>query len=213
MRRLAIALSLAVLWGPAVSNGQPEVGAARSDTAGDVAAARAVVESLHAVLLSCMKDGKQLGFQGRYDRIISNLDGTFDLPFMARVSVGGAWKELDEVQRSDFTALSRRYSASNYAKNFNGYGGESFETHADEPAAHGTIVVKTEFVQPTDDNVSFDYRLRNAGNGWRIIDVQLDGKVSELTLRRADYRSVIEREGFPHLVEEIEKKIEDFSSK
>jgi phospholipid transport system substrate-binding protein len=172
---------------------------------------RKVVEAFHEVLLQSMREGDALGFEGRYDLIVGSLDESFDLPFMARVSVGAAWKTLDNDQRLEFVALSRQLSASNYADNFDSYGGQTFLTHSDEPAARGTIVVKTELVQPDDDNVTFDYRMRDAGKGWRIIDVQLDGKVSEITLRRADYRSVIERKGFPQLVVDIEKKIRKHS--
>lgn len=217
MKSLARLFSLLLLFGPAPAHaaGQGTVGSAEpavapsSEDAGT--AARAVVESLHEVLLSCMKDADELGFQGRYDRIAAELDEAFDLPFMARVSVGAAWKELAEQERAEFVDLSRRLSASNYAHNFSGYGGERFDTLSHEPAARGTIVVKTRLVQPKDDDVQFDYRLRLAGGRSRIIDVQLDGKISELTLRRAEYRSVIRRKGFPHLVEALEEKIEKLS--
>jgi len=67
--------------------------------------------------------------------------------------------------------------------------------------------VKTEFVQPSDDNVRFDYRLRQVDGRWLIIDITLDGKVSEITLRRADYSAVIEREGFEKLITSLQKKI------
>ncbi len=175
------------------------------------AAARAVVESLHGVLLDCMKEADELGFQGRYDRIAAELDEAFDLTFMARVAVGAAWKQLAEQERSEFVDLSRRYSASRYADNFDGYGGERFETLSHEPAARGTLVVKTTLVQPKDDDVQFDYRLRNADGRWRIIDIQLDGRISELTVRRAQYRSLIRREGLPHLIESLEAKIDELS--
>ena len=210
-------LLLLLLFGPAATDaaGQGAVVAAKSaaapasEDAG--AAARAVVESLHGVLLGCMKQADELGFQGRYDRIAAELDEAFDLPFMARLAVGSTWKELAEQERTEFVDLSRRYSASRYADNFDGYGGERFKTLSHEPAARGTMVVKTTLVQPKDDDVQFDYRLRNAGGHWRIIDIQLDGKISELTFRRAQYRSVIRREGFPRLVESLEEKIDELS--
>ena len=44
------------------------------------ASAQAVVESFHEVLLDCMKQADELGFQGRYDRLAASLDETFDLP-------------------------------------------------------------------------------------------------------------------------------------
>jgi phospholipid transport system substrate-binding protein len=216
-KSLARLLLLLALFGPApVAAAEQEAVLAAvsavappSEDAG--AAARAVVESLHGVLLGCMKRADEFGFQGRYDRIAAELDEAFDLTFMARMTVGSAWKELAEQERTEFVDLSRRYSASKYAYNFNGYGGERFETLSHEPAARGTLVVKTTLVQPKDDDVQFDYRLRNTDGHWRIIDIQLDGKISELAYRRSQYRSVIRREGFPHLVESLEEKIDELS--
>jgi phospholipid transport system substrate-binding protein len=169
---------------------------------------RAVVESLHEVLLSCMKGECGPDFAGRYEHIRTNLDETFDLPFMARMSIGKAWSKLSPDEQVAFVELSRSLSASTYADNFDSYGGQVFETLGEEPAGRGTILVKTELVQTNDDNVRFDYRLRKSDAGWRIIDVTLDGKVSEITMRRADYSAVIEREGYQKLVQAIEKKIE-----
>lgn len=174
----------------------------------DAGTPRAVVESLHGVLLSCMKGECGPDFAGRYERIRTSLDETFDLPFMARMSIGKAWTKLSPDQQAAFVELSRSLSASTYADNFDSYGGQVFETLGEEPAGRGTILVKTELVQTNDDNVRFDYRLRKSGSGWRIIDVTLDGKVSEITMRRADYSAVIEREGYQKLVQAIEKKIE-----
>ena len=138
------------------------------------------------------------------------IDDAFDITLMAKASIGPAWKDLDEEARRSWVALSRTYSASNYTNNFVGWSGQVFETLGIEPAARGTILVKTEFVQQSDDNVKFDYRLRKVAEGWRVIDIQIDGKVSEITLRRANYRSVIERKGFPQLIAEVEKKVEKF---
>jgi phospholipid transport system substrate-binding protein len=177
--------------------------------ADDTAAARAVVESFHEELLGCMKQADQLGFQGRYQRIAASLDETFDLPFMARTLVGATWKELTPQQQADFLELSRRLSASRYADNFDSYGDQRFETHAEEAAARGTMVVKTELIQPKDRNVRFDYRLRQVEGRWRIIDIYLDGMISELVLWRSQYRSLIENEGYAKLVEALENRIDE----
>jgi len=180
-------------------------------TGGEYDQAVATVESLHAVLLDSMQRADELGFEGRYRNISDVLDRTFDLGFMARTSIGKTWKELDDTQRIAWVEQSKRYSASNYAKNFDGWSDQSFATLGTEPAAHGTVVVLTELVQPTDKNVKLDYRLRRSDDEWRIIDVKLDGKVSEITLRRSDYRSVIERRGFEQLMADLEDKIENMS--
>jgi len=201
MKRLSVLLTALLLVGPIGSRAEES----------DPAAARQVVEAFHGVLLGCMRDAEQLGFRGRYDRMFAALGDAFDLPFMARTALGSAWKELTDEELAEFIALSHRLSATRYADNFDSDGGQRFETHGVEPAARGTLLVLTELIQPGDDNVRFDYRLRKTRDGWRIIDVQLDGMISELTLRRSQYRSVIKREGFPRLVEIIESKIEELS--
>ena len=202
MKTLLLTLSLLLALGP----GAAAAADAPVDPA-DAAAATAVVESFHEALLGSMKEADTLGFQGRYDRVLASLDQSFDLPLMARVSIGSTWKELDPAQQEAFVALSRRLSASKYADNFDGYGDQRFETRSHEAGAVGTIVVKTVFVQPDDDDVAFAYRLRKTDDGWRVIDVQIDEKVSEITLRRADYRAVIQRDGFDALMKALEEKI------
>ena len=67
------------------------------------------MESFHEVLIGCMKEADALGFRGRYDRIVAGLDESFDLPFMARMSMGAKWKGLPQQQRDKFKALSRRH--------------------------------------------------------------------------------------------------------
>ena len=181
-------------------------------TRNDAAAARRVVESFHEVLLGSMQNADELGFRGRYDRIFASLGEAFDLPFMARTALGSTWKQLGDEELTDFIALSRRYSATRYADNFDSYDEQRFETKAEKPAARGTILVMTKLVQPKGENVRFDYRLRKTQEQWRIIDIQLGGMISELVIRRDQYRSVIKREGFPGLVEVIESKIEEISS-
>lgn len=217
MKSLAIVSALLLLSWPASSQQTgPSPASAQGKAASPpapsgAAAARGVVESLHAVLLSCMQEADQLGFQGRYARILAALDQAFDLPFMARTALGSTWKELTEPQRAEFVDLSRRLSATRYADNFDSYAGQRFETRSEQPAARGTIMVLTELIQPKDRNVRFDYRLRKVQGHWRVIDILLDGTISELVLRRSQYTSLVKRQDFAHLVRVVESKIEELS--
>jgi phospholipid transport system substrate-binding protein len=204
-RRLTL---LSVLWFCMSS-----ASASASDSgAGATSKPLTVVESLHTVLLECMKGACGPNFKGRYERINAQLDGIFDVPLMARMTVGKEWESLSNEERTVMIELTRSLSAANYAANFESYGGQRFDTLGEEPAARGTVLVKTEFVQPSDENVKFDYRLRQIEREWLIIDITLDGMISEITMRRADYSSVIERKGFQHLVKALEKKIAKLGS-
>lgn len=216
MKTLILVPVLLLLSGPAAAQEadrgeKPLVAVVQPAEPDEAEAARAVVESLHEVILGCMQNADELGFEGRSELIAANLGESFDLPFMARTAVGPTWKELTPEQRAAFVDLSRRLSAARYADNFDGYEGQHFETRSERPAARKTLLVRTKMIQPKGRDVGFDYRLRKVGSEWRIIDVLLDGTVSELVLWRGQYRSVIEGEGFEALMAAMESKIEQHS--
>jgi phospholipid transport system substrate-binding protein len=171
-----------------------------------------VVERLHGVLLGVMQEAEKLGYQGRHDRLAPVVPELFDLPFMAEKSVGRYWGEADADDRQRLVAVFSRYIVANYASRFDGYDGQQFETLGAEPSARGTMLVRTRLVDPAGENVGLDYRLRDAGGQWRIIDIYLDGKVSELALRRSEYSSLIKREGFEALLAALDQRISELAA-
>lgn len=168
--------------------------------------ASATIDTFHAALLDVMKHAKELGFDGRRAKLEPVLDATYDFPAMAQRSLGPAFATLDEQQRARFTQAFRGMTLRTYATRFNGWAGESFETKGQEDSVAGTVIVRT-VVHAKPEDVSLDYRLREAPGGWRVIDVYLKGTVSELALRRAEYSAVLEREGFEALLSALERKI------
>jgi phospholipid transport system substrate-binding protein len=172
----------------------------------------AVVERLHAVLIEVMKEAESLGYQGRYDRLSPALQEFFDLPFMAEKSVGRHWKTTSPEDQKILVQTFVRYSIANYAGRFHGYSGQHFETLGEEPAARGTRLVRTQLIDPNDENVKLDYRLRATDGDWKIVDVYLNGTVSELALRRSEYSSLIKREGLEALLAALDERIENLAS-
>ncbi len=172
----------------------------------------AVVERLHDSLIDAMRHSDELGYQGRYDRIAPVVASSFDLQFMAEKSVGRHWKSLDEAGRARWVDTFERLTTANYAGRFKGYTGQNFETLGEEPAAHQTMVVRTKLVLPDEDDVQLNYRLRQTDAGWRVVDVYLNGTVSELALRRSEYATVLKRDGFETLVANLDQKVEDLAA-
>jgi len=173
----------------------------------DPAAAARAIDDLHATLLDVMKNAEKLGFEGRVDRLAPALHAHYDFAFMAEKSVGRGWKDLDAEQRKELVDAFARLAIATYAARFDGYDGEHFETLGTQPATHDTLLVRTRIVRPNEEPVELDYRMRPSSDGWSIIDVFLSGTVSELALRRAEYSSVLKREGFDGLMAALEKKI------
>jgi phospholipid transport system substrate-binding protein len=158
-----------------------------------------------------MKDAQALGFDGRYQRLAPVIEGGFDLPFMAEKAVGRHWKAASEQEQRALVETFSRFTVANFAGRFDGYSGQAFRTIGTEPSTHGTVLVRTHLDEPGEEGVALDYRLRSVDGGWRIIDIYLNGTVSELALRRSEYSALIQREGFQALLAKLAQRIDELS--
>ena len=206
-RAFALVAFSALLW---------LAGSARAEAvapAGDAASAPVkVVERLHAALLDVMKNAGKLGYQGRYDELAPVLNETYDTAFMAEKTVGRHWSKATPPQQAELVATFSRFMISNYAGRFDAYSGQKFETVSEEPSAQATVLVRTHLTQPQGDPVHLDYRLRENGGTWKIVDVYLNGTVSEVALRRSEYASLINRDGWQALIVALDDRIATLSS-
>lgn len=187
-------------------------GSARGQSASiEPPSASVTIDRLDAGLLDLMKRAKELGYAGRRDLALPLVSETYDLEFMARTIAGRHWRSFDESQRKKLLDTFTRMTVANYAGRFTGYDGDRFENRGEEPAGLGTVLVRTALVSGNGETTRLDYRLRREdGGSWRIIDVFLNGTVSELALRRSEYGDVIERQGFDALIAALESKVTAF---
>lgn len=170
-------------------------------------AAQEVIERLNAALLDVMRNAGELGYEGRYEQLEPVLEESYDFPFMIRIAVGPLWRELEEDQRARITELFADMSIATYAARFDGYDGERFEVLGAEPAPRDTVLVHSRIVLPDDKPVELNYLLKEVDGDWRIIDVLLDARYSELARQRAEFAAVLRSGGVPDLVATLERKI------
>lgn len=175
--------------------------------AADLEAARQPIETLYAVLLDCMKNADALGLEGRRSKIAPAVEAAYDLRFMSEKILGRHWKTLPEPDHERWTATFARLTVATYAERMTDFTGQVFEVLRVEPSQRETAVVYTRVVTPKEEPIAINYRMRQNGAGWRIIDVYLNGTVSELALRRSEYAAVLQRDGFETLVASIDDKI------
>jgi phospholipid transport system substrate-binding protein len=97
-------------------------------------------------------------------------------------------------------------SIATYAARFDGYGGERFEVLGEAPARRKTVLVRNHLVGNDGEAVAIDYLLKAAEGRWRVVDVYLDGKYSELALKRSEYGSVIKNHGVEVLIRSLDEK-------
>lgn len=205
----------AVAWiflGPLASAepAAPTKPAAESSTPAAPAASDGAVQAideLHAALLDVMKNAQALGYEGRAAKLKPVIPRYFDVAFMAEKSVGQYWKSATEAERQRYLEAFLRFMVANYAGQFDGYTGQSFETLGEDPARMDTKIVRTKLIDPGDEDVELNYRMHQADGSWKIIDVYLDGTVSELALRRSEFSGIVKRESFDALITALDQKI------
>ena len=199
---------------PALASAEPAAPAAAAASAAATPEAddpSHVVGRLHEALLGVMKDAKTLGYEGRAARLTPVLQAVFDLPFMAEKSVGRHWETAGEQNQKDLVATFSRFTVANYAGRFDGWSGQAFRTLGVEPSTQGTMLVRTHLDEPKEEGVDLNYRLREVDGHWRIIDIYLNGTVSELALRRSEYSALIQRESFKALLAKLDERIADLA--
>jgi len=170
------------------------------------------IADLNAALLDVMQNADALGYAGRYERLQPVMTRLYDFSLMARIAVGAYWAGLEEANRNRLVDAFSRMSIATYAARFDGYSGERFEIVSAEKAVRDTTLVKTRLIKSDGTPVALNYLTRPRDGEWRIIDVFLDARFSELARLRADYTAVINRQGFENLIETIEAKIKAMES-
>ena len=177
----------------------------------DEMSAKQVVEEFQNQLIAVMKQGKTLGFKGRYEKLDSLVRNSHDLPKIARIVVGKQWEELSAEQQAKLEAVFSKLSVSAYAHNFKDFSGESFVFVSEEETGRGGVVIHTNLLIPGQKDVKFDYMMKKKDDGWQIINIIADG-VSDLALKRSEYTSILSRDGFDVLIAKITEKIDNYAA-
>jgi phospholipid transport system substrate-binding protein len=195
---LALAAMLGVAARPALAVVNP----------GNDPAASTVVKNFYGTLTTVMKEGDQLGFAGREKKLDPAIKSAFNLPLMTRFAVGPVWAKATTEEQQQLVSAFSDFSVATYASRFTRYEGEKFEVLGQKPAPGGGIMVETKLT-PGDgsDAVALNYLMRQDDKGnWRIVDVFLDGAISELATRRSEFTSIVEHDGIPALVNQLGQK-------
>ena len=163
------------------------------------------VRSLYQTLLATMKDARTLGESGRYARLAPVVGRVFDIPLMARLSIGPSWAGLSDAQRQKATQSYGRYISAVYADRFDSYDGQRFVVNGEQPASFG-VLVESHIIKANGEPVKVDYIMRRNGAGWLISDIYLDSAISEVATRRSEFAAILRMEGIDGLIAALNRK-------
>ncbi len=167
---------------------------------------KAKVEAFHAKLLDVMKQAKTLGVKKRFEFLKPTVENSFDFKLMIALASGKHWRTASEIKKQNAQTAFARLSTATYADRFSGFSGQSFKTLSVAKGPRRTFLVRTQIVRPEKSPVPLTYVTRRREGEWRIVDVLVDDGISELAVRRSEYRSVLNTAGIDGLINLLKMK-------
>ncbi|ALQ52477.1 phospholipid transport system substrate-binding protein [Nitrosomonas ureae] len=165
------------------------------------------VAYLQSSLLEVMREGEKLDYDGRFKYLQPVIDQTHDIDLIIRTILGTTyWSQLDNVQQDLIVETFRQLSIATYAGRFVQYEGEQFQIIEQRALPRDQVLVRSQLTKSDGGTVNFDYVLHQVAGEWRIVNILFDG-VSDLAIKRGEYRAILQRDGFQALIEMLKEKI------
>ncbi len=166
----------------------------------------AVAESLHEELRAVTGIEPGLDFAARLERFRPIVQSYFDVPVICSAVLGRHWKELEPRQRRQFIHAYSRLLAGGYAARFSQRVAERFRAGRVRVLSPDRMLVESTSLLSNGRRVAWDYLLFLHAGKWYIMDASTHGR-NGFSLRRAEYSSIIEKQGFDALLQYVDHQI------
>ena len=174
-------------------------------------AAVAKIQTYYQQLMPTIQQAARLGVRERDRRFTPVFEAVFDMPTMTRLAVGPAWRTFSPEQQAAVRDAFARFIVADYASQIKDYSGESFtvDPQTVPESRGGGEVVKTKLVQRDGRTVSINYLVRRE----RVVDIYLNGTISDLATRRDEFASIIAAGGADGLIKRLHERTETLLGK
>ncbi len=174
-------------------------------------AAVAKIQNYYQQLMPTIQQAARLSVRERDKRFSPVFAAVFDIPTMTRLAVGPAWKSFSAEQQAAVREAFARFIVADYASQIKDYSGESFvvDPQTTPESRGGGEIVKTKLLQPNGRTVNINYLVR----GERVIDIYLNGTISDLATRRDEFASIIAAGGAEALIKRLRDRTENLLGK
>lgn len=128
-----------------------------------------------------------------------------DIQFVAKFVLGKHWRTATPAQQKDYVAAYKPFILKNYAGKLAKYSGQTYELKTARTDGDASVVPMV--IHDTDgQDVAVDYRLRNTGGSYKIVDITVEG-VSLLATQRSEFNGIVERKGVDGLVTALQTQV------
>ena len=175
----------------------------------------APISSLDQALDSIQRENSG-SFAVRTAKLAPVIDQTYDLEAVLRSSVGASrYMQLSDAEKQKLLATFREYTIARYLSSFKPGSNAKFELSSEvrnSPVGSDRIVSTK--IGPADDFSTardINYVMRQENGSWKIVDVLLDGHISQAAAQRSDFGSTLASGGVNGLITVLSQKVKTFS--
>lgn len=144
--------------------------------------------------IAATRDGK-LTKDAAKQKFRGILNGSFDIPTIAKFTMGRYWRVATAAERAEYTNLLKTVILAKYADRMLEFSGDGYSIDNSRILNEKDVAVNMTIKPAKEPSVEFGWRLRRNGDGgFKVIDLSVEG-VSMSVTHRTDFGSVIERNG------------------
>ncbi len=148
---------------------------------------------------------KGLNAAGKEQKLSSMFKRNIDFKWIGGFVLGKHKRAASPEQLTRYNKAYENFIVKSYGSRFKDYAGETFKIISSNSASAEKSIVKTEIVRPAESNILVDYKVKKAGNSFKVYDIIVEG-VSLITTQRSEFNSVITRKSLDTLIKALEKK-------
>ena len=127
--------------------------------------------------------------------LLNLFDRHADVPIIARAVLGSPWRQISQIERTNFTNAFRQYLAKKYIAQFSEFtGAEMLIERSRDSGGKAGIMVETRLLMPGSAPIKVGWQVSDASGEFKMIDVKIEG-ISLLTSERVVIRNQYSKEG------------------
>lgn len=138
----------------------------------------------------------QFSLADKEQRMYAIAVASFDVPRSARFVLGRYWQGTTAQERTEFQASFEHYMVHIYASQFDLYHDVDFKVISTRPETETRSVVRTKITRHDGrPPIMVDWWVDRVGDGYKILDVNVEGVSQLITLREQFAEVIIHHDG------------------
>ena len=135
------------------------------------------------------------------------LNDAFDLPRIARFTLGRYWRTATDAEKTEFVELFEKFVIQAYSTRFQDLSGKKLNVIQAREVSASQALVLSEILIPGKPAVKINWRVRSKDEAHKIVDVMVEGISMSIT-QRDEFAAVIRQTGgkVDGLIEALRRK-------